>query len=157
MKLQILLWLIEDAKEAQKQIEKLLAERKIEQEAIKAARDEKLQSIGIDPSDDYFLEKLAEVKQLADSAQKQVVEEAAKMLKQIPEASEAVISVDASESASIASISEVPVQVTQTSNLPLINPSPVPLSNDSDIDDVPISQRMRKLSKPSPQPQQITP
>jgi len=35
----------EDAREAQKQIEKLLAERKIEQAAIKAARDEKLQSI----------------------------------------------------------------------------------------------------------------
>jgi len=73
------------------------------------------------------MEKLAEVKQLADSAQKQVVKEAAKMLKQIPEASEAVISVDASESASIASIPEVPVQVTQTSNLPFIIPSPVTL------------------------------
>ena len=90
--------------------------------------DEKLQSIGIDASDDYFMEKLAEVRQLADS-----------------------------ESASIASVSEALVQVTQTSNLPLIIPSPVPLSNDSDIDDVPIGQRMRKLSKPSPQPQQITP
>ena len=53
----------EDAREAQKQIERMLAERKKEQEAIKAARDEKLQSIGIDASDDYFLEKLAEVKQ----------------------------------------------------------------------------------------------
>jgi len=112
----------EDAREAQKQIEKLLAERKIEQEAIKAARDEKLQSIGIDPFDDYFMEKLAEVKQLADSTQKQVVNEAAKMLKQIPQASEAATSVDASESASIVSIPEVPVQVTQTSNLPLIIP-----------------------------------
>ena len=46
----------EDARDAQKQIEKLLADRKIEQEAIKAARDEKLLSIGIDASDDYFLE-----------------------------------------------------------------------------------------------------
>ena len=55
-----------DAREVQNQIEKLLAERKIEQAAIKAARDEKLQSIGIDASDDYFMEKLAEVRQLAD-------------------------------------------------------------------------------------------
>jgi len=147
----------EDAREAQKQIEKLLAERKIEQAAIKAARDEKLQSIGIDASDDYFMEKLAEVKQLAESAQKQVVKEAAQMLKQIPETSEAVTFVDASESASIASIPEALVQVTQPSNLPLIILSPVPLSNDSDIDDVPISQRMRILSKPSPKPQQTTP
>ena len=79
------------------------------------------------------------------------------MLKQIPEASVAVTSVDASKSASIASIPEAPVQVTQPSNLPLIIPSPVPLSNDSDIDDVPFSQRMRKLSKSSPKPQQTTP
>ena len=35
----------------------------------------------------------------AESAQKQVVKEAAEMLKQIPEASEAVTYVDASESA----------------------------------------------------------
>ena len=55
----------EDAREAQKQIEKMLAERKMEQAAIEAARDEKLQSIGVDASDDYFLEKLAEVRQLA--------------------------------------------------------------------------------------------
>ena len=67
----------ENAKEAQKEIERMLAERNREKEAIKAARDEKLQSIGIDPSDDYFMEKLAEIKQLAESAQKQVVKEAA--------------------------------------------------------------------------------
>ena len=42
----------EDTREAQKQIEKMLAERKIEQAATEAARDEKLQSIGIDASDD---------------------------------------------------------------------------------------------------------
>jgi len=57
------------------------------------------------------------------------------LLEQIPEASVAATSVVASESASIASVSEAPVQVTQTSNLPLIIPS----------------------SKPSPQPQQTTP
>ena len=145
----------EDAREAQKQIEKMLAERKIEQAAIEAARDEKLQSIGIDASDDYFLEKLAEVRQLAGSVQKQVVEEAAELLEQIPEASVAVTSVVASESASIASVLEALVQV--NSNLPLIIPSPVSLSNDSNIDDVPIGQRMRKMFKPSPQPQQTTP
>jgi len=53
----------------------MLAGRSKEQEAIKAARDEKLQSIGIDASDDYFLEKLVEVKQIADSVEKQAVEE----------------------------------------------------------------------------------
>ena len=89
-----------------------------------------------------FLEKLAEARQLAGSVQKQVVEEAAELLEQIPEASVAVTSAVASESASIALIPKVPVQVTQTSNLPLIIPSPVSPSNDSDLDDVPIGQRM---------------
>jgi len=142
----------EDAREAQKQIEKMLVERSKEQEAIKAARDEKLQSIGIDACDDYFLEKLAEVKQIADSVEKQAVEEVQKMLELILEAS-----IAAPVFTAVAEVSEAPVQVTQTSNLPLIIPSPVSPSNDSDLDDVPIGQRMRKLSKPSPQPQQITP
>jgi len=74
------------------------------------------------------------------------------MLELIPEAS-----VAAPESTSVAEVSKAPAQVTQTSNLPLIISSSVSLSNDSDIDDVPIGQRMRKLSKSSPQPQQTTP
>jgi len=93
----------EDAREAQKQIERMLAERKKEQAAIKAARDEKLQSIRIDASDDYFLEKLAEVRQIADSVEKQAVKEAAEMLEKIPEASEA--------EGSVAIVSEAPTQV----------------------------------------------
>ena len=66
------------------------------------------------------------------------------MLKQILEASEAITSVAASESASIALISKASAQVTQTSNLPL-NPTHISPSHDSDLDDVPISQRMRNL------------
>jgi len=137
----------EDARAAQKQKEaEYLAER-----------DAKLQSLGLENYDEYFVQKLAEVRQIAGSVEQQVVEEAAEMLEQIPEASVADTSVAASESASIASLSEAPAQVTQTSNLPLIIPSPVSPSNDSDLDDVPIGQRMRKLSKPSPQLQQTTP
>jgi len=147
----------EDAREAQKQLERMLAERKKEKAALKAARDEKLQSIGIDASNDYFMEKLAEVRQIAGSVKKQVVKEAAEMLEKIPEASEADGSVAASESASVAEVSEASAKVIQTSSLPLIIPTPVSPSNDSDLDDVPIGQRMRKLSKPSPQPQQTTP
>jgi len=128
----------EDAREAQKQIERMLAERKKEQAAVKAARDEKLQLVGIDASDDYFLEKLAEVRRLAGSIEKQVVEEAAKMLEQIPEASVADTSVTASESASIAEVSEASAKVIQTSNLPFIIPTHVSPSDDSDLDDVPI-------------------
>jgi len=147
----------EGAREAQKQIEKMLAERKKEKEALKAARDEKLQSIGIDASDDYFLEKLAEVRRIADSVEKQAVKEAAELLEKIPEASKAEGSVAAPESTSVAGVSEGSAQVIQTSNLPLIIPTPVSPSNDSDLDDVPIGQRMRKLSKPSPQPKLTNP
>jgi len=73
----------EDAKAAQKEIEEMLAERRKEKAAIKAARDEKLQSIGIDASDDYFMEKLAKVRRIAGSVEKQVVKEAVKMLEKI--------------------------------------------------------------------------
>jgi len=144
----------EDAREAQKQIERMLAERKKEQAAIKAARDEKLQSIGIDASDDYFLEKLAEVRRLAGSVETQVVEEAAEMLEKIPEASVADTSVAALVSALIAEVSEASAQVIQTSSLPFIKPTHISPLDDSDLDDVPIGQRMRKLFKPSPQPPQ---
>jgi len=147
----------EEAKEAQKQIEEMLAERRKEKAAIKAARDEKLQSIGIDASDEYFLEKLAEVKQIADSVEQFALKEAAEMLEKIPEASEADGSVAASESASVAEVSNASAKVIQTSSLPFIIPTHVSPSNDSDLDDVPIGQRMRKLSKSSPQPQKTTP
>jgi len=131
----------EEAKKAQKQIEEMLAERRKEE-----ARDEKLQSLGIDAADEYFMEKLAEVKQIADSVEQFAVKEVTEMLEKIPEVSEAP------ESASVAVASEASAKVVQTSSLPFIIPTPVSPSNDSDLDDVPIGQRMRKLSKPSPQP-----
>ena len=103
------------------------------------------------------MEKLAEVKQIADSVEQFALKEAAEMLEKIPEASEADGSVAASEFASVAKVSEASAKVIQTSSLPFIIPTHVSPSNDSDLDDVPIGQRMRKLSKPSPQPNQTTP
>jgi len=73
------------------------------------------------------------------------------MLEKIPEASEAP------ESPSVAEVSEASAKVIQTSSLPFIIPTHISPSNDSDLDDIPIGQRMRKLQKPSPQPQQTTP
>jgi len=145
------------AREAQKQIEELMAARNKEKAALKAARDEKLQSIGIDASDDYFMEKLAEVRQIAGLVEQQVVREVTEMLEKIPEASEADGSVAAPESTSVAEVSEASAQATQTSSLPFIIPTHVSPSSDSDLDDIPIGQRMRKLHKPSPQPKQTTP
>jgi len=142
----------EEAREAQKQIEEMMAERKKEKAALKAARDEKLQSIGIDASYEYFMEKLAEVKQIADSVEQFAVKEVTEMLKLIPEASEANGSVAAPESTSVAEVSEASAKVIQTSSLPFIIPTHISPSSDSDLDDIPIGQRMRKLHKPSPQP-----
>jgi len=142
----------EKAKEAQRQIEELMAARNNEKAALKAARDEKLQSIGIDASDEYFLEKLAEVKQIADSVEQFALKEATEMLEKIPEASEADGSVAAPESASVAEASEASAKVTQTSDLPFIIPTHISPSSESDLDDIPIGQRMKKLQKPSPQP-----
>ena len=132
--------------------DKLLAEKKQKEAEYLAERDAKLQSLGLENCDEYFVQKIAEVRQIAGSVEQQVVVEAQEMLELIPEASAA-----APESTSVAEVSEAPTQVIQTSNLPLIIPTPVSPSNDSDLDDVPIGQRMRKLSKPTPQPQQTTP
>jgi len=107
------------------------------------------QSLGLENCDEYFVQKIAEARQIAGLVEQQVVEEAQEMLELIPEAS-----VAASKSASIAEVSEASAKVIQTSSLPLIIPTPVLPSNDSDLDVVPIGQRIRKLSKPSPQPQQ---
>jgi len=79
------------------------------------------------------------------------------MLELIPEASEADGSIAAPESASVAEVSEASAKVIQTSSLPFIITTHISPSSDSDLDDIPIGQRMRKLHKPSPQPQQTTP
>jgi len=147
----------EKAKEAQKQIEEMMAERKKEKATLKAARDEKLQSIGIDASDEYFLEKLAEVKKIDDSVEQFALKEATEMLEKIPEASEDDGSVTAPESATVAEASEASAKAIQTSSLPFIIPTHISPSSESDLDYIPIGQRMRKLHKPSPQPQQTTP
>jgi len=114
-----------------------------------------VQLLGLENCDEYFVQKIAEVRQIARSVEQQVVEEAQEMLEQILEASVADISVAASKSASIAEVSEASAKVIQTSSQPLIILTPVSPSNDSNLDVVPIGQRMRKLSKPSPQPQQL--
>ena len=125
----------EKAKEAQKQIEEMMAARKKEKATLKAARDEKLQSIGIDGSDEFYLEKLAEVKQIADSVEQFVLKEAEEMLEKIAEADG---SVAAPESATMAEASEASVKVTQTSDSPFIIPTHKSPSNESDHDDIPL-------------------
>jgi len=143
----------EMAREAQKQIDEMMAVRKKEKVALKAARDAKLQSIGIYGCDEFYMEKLAEVKQIADSVEQFAVKEAEEMLEKIPEASEVDVSEAAPESATMAEASEASAKVTQTSDLTFIIPTHISPSNESDHDDIPLGQKMKKLHKPSPQPQ----
>jgi len=70
----------EMARMAQKDIDEMMVVRKKEKAALKAARDAKLQSIGIDGCDEFYMEKLAEVKQIIDSVKQFAVKEAEKML-----------------------------------------------------------------------------
>jgi len=146
----------EMAKQANEQARKMLEERKKEKAELKAARDAKLQSIGIDGCDEFYMEKLAEVKQIADTVEQLAVKEAKDMLDKIPEISEVDASEAAPESATVAEASEASPKVTQTSDLPFIIPTHISPSNESDHDDIPLGQRIKKLHKPSPQPQQIT-
>jgi len=133
----------EMARMAQEQADEIIAAKKKEKAELKAARDAKLQSIGLDGCDEFYMEKLVEVKQIANIVEQLAVKEDKEMLEKIPEASEA----DASEASP---------KVTQTSDLPFIIPTYISPSNESDHDDIPLGQRMKKLHKPFPQPQQTT-
>jgi len=84
----------------------MIAEKKQKEAGYLAARDAKLQSLGLENCDEYFVQKIAEVRQIAGSVEQQVVEEAQEMLELIPEASVAV-----PESTSVAEVSEASAQV----------------------------------------------
>ena len=56
--------------------DKLLAEKKQKEAEYLADRDAKLQSLGLENCDEYFVQKIAEVRQIAGSVEQQVVEEA---------------------------------------------------------------------------------
>jgi len=136
------------AKMAQEYADKMIADKKQQKADYFAARDAKLKELGLDKCDEYFVQKIAEVRQIAGSVEQQAIEEAEEMLELIPEASEAGASEAATES--------LLPKVTPTSDLPSIIPTPLSPSNESDHDDIPLGQRMKKLPKPSPQPQQTT-
>jgi len=144
------------AKMTKEYVDTMIAEKKQKKADYLAAREEKLQSLGLENCDEYFVQKIAEVRQIAGSVEQQAVAEVTEMLEKISEASEADGSVAAPESASVAEVLEASVKVIQTSSLPFIIPTHISPSSDSDLDDIPIGQRMRKLQKPSPQPQQTT-
>jgi len=83
----------------------MILEKKQKKADYLAFRDAKLQSLGLENCDEYFVQKIAEVRQIARSVEQQVVEEAQEMLEKIPEVSET------SESASVAEVSEASTKV----------------------------------------------
>jgi len=135
-------------KMAQEYADKMIADKKQQKADYFAARDAKLKELGLDKCDEYFVQKIAEVRQIAGSVEQQAVEEAEEILELILEASEAGALEAAPES--------LLPKVTQTSDLRSIIPTPLSPSNESDHDDIPLGQRMKKLPKPSAQPQQTT-
>ena len=128
----------EMAKQADEQARKMLEEMKKEKAELKAARDAKLKSLGLENYDEYFVQKIVEVKQIAGSVEQQVAEEAEEMLMLILEASEADALEAAPQSATVAEASEALPKVTQTSDLPFIIPTHISPSNESDHDDIPL-------------------
>ena len=126
----------EMVKHADEKAKKIIADKKQQKLDYLVARDAKLKELGLDKCDEYIVQKIAEVRQIAGSVEQATVEEAKEILEQIPEASEA------------APESLLP-KVTQTSDLPSIIPTLLSPSNESDHDDIPLGQRMKKLPKPS--------
>ena len=122
----------------------------------KAARDGRLKSIGLDGCDEYYVQRIAEVKQIADTVELEAVKEAKEMPEQIQETSKAGALEAAPESAIVVEASEVSAKVIQTSDLPITIPTPPSPSNDSGHDEMPLGQRMKMLPKPSQQPSQTT-
>jgi len=141
---------LEMIKHADEKAKKMIADKRQQKIDYLAARNAKLKSLGLENCDEYFVQKIAEVKQIVGSVEQEAVKEAKEILEQIPETSEADASEAAPESATVVAASEASVKENQTSDLP------TSLSNESDHDDIPLGQRMKMLSKPSPQPQQTT-
>jgi len=155
------------ASRAKEHIDKLIAEKKKKSAQYLLERDERLEAIGQENCDEYYVEKIAEVKEIAGGAAQDAVKEAQKVLEKnqgIPEAgaSGSVPESAAPESTSEADRSEAPLsgnpsdhnsgKVTQIPVSPIIiSPSSSPLT-DSDQDNITLSQRINLLPKPIHKP-----
>jgi len=96
----------EMAKRVDEHAKKLLEEKKKKKEQYLAEREEKLKSLGLDSCDQFFVQKLAEVREIAGTVEKEAVKEDQEMLEKIQATSEAGASEAAPESASEADKSE---------------------------------------------------
>jgi len=151
----------EMARRAKEYADKLTADKKKKKEEYLAARDARLKSLSLEDCDEYYVQKIAEVKKIAGSVEEETVKEAKEMLEQIQGtsevgASEAIPKSAASKSATVAEPSEASAKMNQIPDLPTIIPTPLSPSNDSDHDEMPLGQRMKMLPKPHQTPKQTT-
>ena len=89
----------EMSKRVDEHAKKLMEEQKKKKEEYLAAREERLKSLGLDSCDEFYVQKLAEVKEIADTVELEAVKEAKEMLEQIQGTSEAGASEVVPESA----------------------------------------------------------
>jgi len=113
----------------------------------------------MDSCDEFYVQKMAEVKKIVEIVEQETVKEAKEMLEQIQgtseaRASEAVPESAAPNSATVAEPSEALAKMNQIPDLPTIIPTPLSPSNDFDHDEMPLGQRMKMLPKPHQTTQQ---
>jgi len=141
----------EMAKRVDKHAKKLTEEKKKKKEQYIVQREEKLKSLGLENCDDFYVQKLAEVKAMAGEVQQEAVKEVQEILEKIQEtlgagASEAIPESAAPESALEAEKSEASgnpsdlnsAKIIQISDSPIISPPSSSLS-DSDHDNMTLS------------------
>jgi len=100
----------EMTRRAKEYVDKLTADKKKKVDYL-AARDARLKSLGLENCDEYFVQKIDEVKQIVGSVEKETVKDAKEMLEQIQETSEADASEASPESATVAEASEASAKV----------------------------------------------
>jgi len=114
-------------KHADEKAKKMIADKKQQKLHYLAARDAKLMSLGLENCDEYFVQKIAEVRQIDGSVEQETVEEAKEILEQIPETSEAYASEAAPESAFVVEALEASAKEIQSSDLPTTSLTPQPI------------------------------
>ena len=113
----------------------------------------------MDSCDEFYVQKMAEVKKIVEIVEQETMKEAKEMLEQIQgtseaRASEVVPELAAPNSATVAEPSEASAKMNQIPDLPTIIPTPLSPSNDFDHDEMPLGQRMKMLPKPHQTTQQ---
>jgi len=152
------------AKRAKDHADNLIAEKKRKKSQYVSERNEKLKAIGQEKCVEYYEQKIAEVKRIVGEVEQDAVKEAQKMLEKIQGTPEAGASGSVPKSATPESTleadrSEAPLsaKVTQIRDSTIIiSPSSSP-QTDSDQDNIPLSQKINILPKPSPKPKSFEP